>query len=229
MPPPRTIGTARSLLGRRRGVSLSDIQALIAAVSGSYWWHGEDATLSAWADRIQAKSAAIGGSGTSIGALAGRPAPLFNGSGYYLTTAFASSVTQPHSIIALIDRIETSATTRTIYDAHVTGAQRSVLQAQSAAPKIYAGTTLVGSAVSNAPSIITSTYNGASSSIVVNGASVASGNAGTQGLGGICIGADRSYSNRFVGLIADIAILPGLAAGSAQAAAIAAALWDYYY
>jgi hypothetical protein len=70
-----------TLFGRRRPGLLAQIAAL--APAGSYWWHGEDATLAAWPDRLQGVNAAPAGSGTSIGSLNGRACPVFDGSGNY--------------------------------------------------------------------------------------------------------------------------------------------------
>ena len=72
MPLPANTSSGRALLTRPTNL-LAQIRALALGLSASArWWLGDEATLTAWVDRIGGVSAAAGGSGLAFGALGGR-------------------------------------------------------------------------------------------------------------------------------------------------------------
>lgn len=203
--------------------------AQILLANATYAWLGSDATLSGWQDLVAGVNAAPGGSGTTLGTLNGRACPVLNASGWCKTSAFASAISQPYTIVSVSQRTDALSLDRYICDGIGASNRGAVLHLNSnSSLSIFAGTVL-GTAGTNstAASVVVSTFNGASSSIVRNGSSIASGNAGAQTLTGLEIGARNDNTLGFIGPIALVAIISGTNY-AARAATIAAAARTYY-
>jgi hypothetical protein len=92
---------------------------------------------------------------------------------------------------------------------------------------IYAGTALVSAAAIATTAVHYATYNGASSSLRINGVEVAAGDAGAAVMSIPHIGQSATGSVPFIGSIADVIIVAG--ANYAARAAAADALMRAYY
>ena len=93
---------------------------------------------------------------------------------------------------------------------------------------MHAGSTIAAANASTTDLIVTvATFNTTASSLRINGVQVVSGDAGTETLPGLTIGATFVDTNPFIGQIAMIAVVNG-ANYAARAAEIEARAMEYY-
>jgi len=226
MPMPLTIGTSRALLGQADAAAawLALLQS-----SATYAWDGvQGLSLAAWVDVVAGVSAATVGSGTNFGTLNGRNAAVFSTSGRYATTAFAAGdITQPYAIVSVAQSNSTGRN-QFIHDGIETTKRAAVFwELPSSQYVIFSGAAAGSTVNTRAPVVIVATFNGASSSLTINGVASATLNAGTHALSGITIGASFNTSlNAIDGPIAHVSIYHG--ARLANAATVAAAARAYY-
>lgn len=107
------------------------------------------------------------------------------------TAAFASALTQPTTIFVVVRMTGDFSVNRTFYDG-ITAANRHLLYhtATTGALRIFAGVSLNSiDSTAGTPLILTAVFNGATSELFKNGGSIKSGDAGTNTLTGLTIGA----------------------------------------
>jgi hypothetical protein len=209
-------------------------QALLTTTP-TYAWIAEDlaaGAVAAWpcaVTGVQATQATAGARPTqSATALNSRPGLTFDGGDVLQTGAF--TVAQPFVVVVATQRTGAMAGSalQILYDG-LTNAGRGVLyhNATTGHLGIFSGTALQSTTATTSPTILRATHNGATSSLVLNGTEIASGNAGTTGLDGLTLGRRFTGTDFLTGIIADILIFSG--ADYAARAASADALMRAYY
>lgn len=130
------------------------------------------------------------------GILNGEPMLLFDGVDDYLAGAFAGGlISQPITAFVVAQlasgRVNNNAGYN-IIDGDDTTNRLVIFKGATGSPdtwEIFAGSTLVGSVAVDANAhILCAIFNGASSELIVDGASHATGNAGTKGIDGLSVG-----------------------------------------
>jgi hypothetical protein len=214
------------------GVDAADDWLALLQSSATYAWDGvQGLTLASWVDVVQGVSAAAGGSGTTLGTLNGRATPIFNGSGRYATTAFAAgALTQPVEVVSVSQRTGSTTLFRILYDGILVTNRMSAGHTETTGTLYCLANTILNSSpsqVRTVPIVLRAVYNGASSSLWLNGVQIAAGNAGSHTLTGLMIGAAFTGTDGpFIGPIAHVSIYHG--ARLANAATVAAAAQAYY-
>ena len=235
MPLPANTSSGRALLTKPANI-LAQIRALALGLSSSArWWLGDEATLTAWVDRIGGVSAAAVGSGLAFGALGGRRAIAFGGAGYYTSAAFAAgAVAQPHTLI-VVAQSSLSAPTGSMHivDGRDVSNRAAIYQALTTGRVGYGAGTVVTSTtvLGTAPVVVRATFHSPSGSeLRLNGTQISTTDSGANAWAGINIGVDRALNSptMWQGTIATVLSLPGVTAGNATAAQIEALLRTYY-
>ena len=235
MPLPANTSSGRALLTRPANI-LAQIRTLALGLSASArWWLGDEATLTAWVDRIGGVSAAAGGSGLAFGALGGRRAIAFGGAGYYTSAAFAAgAVAQPHTLIVVAQsNLSAPSGSMHMVDGRDTSNRAAIYQAVTTGRVGYnagAGVTS-GTAMGTSPAVVRATFHSPSGSeLRLNGTQISTADSGANAWAGINIGVDRALNSptMWQGTIATILSLPGVTAGNATAAQIETLLRAYY-
>lgn len=195
------------------------------------WFEGlpGSGNVGTWTDIVAGEVASINGtaSGAVVSTLNTKPAILFNATGNLVTAAFAAgTINQPHIILSVFSW-NISTLFRYVHDGNGGANGAALTRVGTPAAAISAGASLAAATdFTLTPSYTVETYNGASSSLNLNGV-VANGNAGTNALPGLTMGAISGNTNRFSGTIALIAVVSG-ANYVARAATILAAVKTYY-
>lgn len=135
----------------------------------------------------------------------GHPTIRFDGTDDLMTTTFSSTLAQPNTVF-FVAKINVSGD-KAFMDG-LSDTTRAMVREFSGAWHYYAGgaATVSGGTPDTAWHIFGMTWDGASSSLDVDGVTVASGDSGTQGLGGLTIGALYAGSIPFNGDFAEIAV-----------------------
>lgn len=206
------------------------MQALLLANATYAWFEGlgtAGSTVSSWTDIVAGEVASVAGSGLTVGSLNGKPAVAFNGSGNLATAAFAAgAIAQPFIIAAVFDW-DVSIVFRYVHDGIASGNRASLYRDGTPKANILAGAAIVAdNDFTLNPSYALSTYNGASSIFNLEGVTK-TGNAGSNTLTGITIGALNGNGSRFNGKIAMLAIIAG-ANYATRGANVLAGLQSYY-
>lgn len=123
----------------------------------------------------------------------------------YMTNTAWPTLVQPYTSCAVVKVNNTAAIKIAVQGNSVSTAVMRFSTAE--APEMTAGTLLSGSGVI-ATSVIVTVANGASSAIFVDGASNVTGNANTNSLPDLRIGANESAASGFDGDIAEVIIYP---------------------
>ena len=235
MPLPANTSSGRALLTRPANI-LAQIRALaLSALASARWWLGDEATLTAWVDRIGGVSAAAGGAGLAFGALGGRRAIAFGGAGYYTSAAFAAgAVAQPHTLIVVAQsNLSAPSGSMHMVDGRDTSNRAAIYQAITTGRVGYnagAGVTS-GTTMGTSPAVVRATFNSpGGSELRLNGTQISATDSGANSWAGINIGVDRVLNSptMWQGTIATVLSLPGVTAGNATAAQIEALLRTYY-
>jgi hypothetical protein len=146
----------------------------------------------------------------------GLPVVRFDGTDDYLQTAtFGSDQAQPTTWFVVTKNTATDSTQRHVIDgSHATGTKRQAIGRRNSSGNkwfVWAATFLLNGADDTNWNIFTAILNGASSSHQVNAATAANGNAGTQVLNGITIGANNvsPFSNCWTGDVGEVLLYSG--------------------
>jgi hypothetical protein len=232
MPMPLTIGTSRALLGQ------ADAAAAWLALlkeQATYAWDGvQGLSLAAWVDVVQGVEATAAGTGTTLDTLNGRATAVFNGSGRYVTAAFAAgALTQPVEIVSVSHRtLAPQASFNQYIHEGITLTNRAGLFHGRTNVSPPGALQMVGASVVNyeaaidVPVVLRAVFNGASSQLFANGVLLKTGNPGNHTMTGLTIAAAVDGSNALTGPIAHVSIFSG--ARLANAATVAAAAQQYY-
>ena len=184
-------------------------------------WDGANVGLTAWRDVVQGVVATSGGSGTTIGALNGRPAAVFSGAGRYLTDL---TIPQPYAIVAVASA--TSLADLNVVVGSGDGLTRLYYILGNltifASPMRLSGTPID----INAPFVARARANGATSSISLNESALSSGEIGTGSFSALQIATRNNGMNSWIGPIAHVSIYHG--DKLANAATVAAAAQAHY-
>ena len=136
----------------------------------------------------------------------GQPVVRFDGSNDRLRAASTLGLSQPNTIFIVVGNWNSSTAGNLVDVATGDGARQLVAYDTGVALGFYAGTGFVSDAPATHPGYIciSALFNGASSTINVNGTQVLTGNPGSNGLGQPTIGSDGG--NAFGGDIAEIIV-----------------------
>lgn len=148
---------------------------------------------------------------------------------FMASVAWAVPLVQPSTTFIVGS---TDATNTTAFSADGIGATNRQEILKSGAPAHYkaGATTLLdtGKAVSTPPNIFIALLSGTQSSVFVNARTAAvNGDAGTKGIDGLTVGADRSGANSLTGSIAEVAIFRNVLTPRARAMLLAYASQRY--
>jgi hypothetical protein len=220
--------------GRAVALGGEDSAAWLALLQSSttYAWDGvQGLSLAAWVDVVEGVSAAASGSGTTLGALNGRAAAVFNGAGWFRTLAELVPLATAYDFIVVFRRDGAASSTQIMTDGGSTATADRRMQSFHITPNGNIGvanqTLLQSDTATTIPGVLHATLNGGSSVIRLNGSTIASGSSGSiNGLLGLTIGASRLNAGPFIGPIAHISIYHG--ARLANAATVAALAQAYY-
>lgn len=191
-----------------------------ASISGLKVWLKADAinqtdgsAVSSWPDSSGNANNATQATGTNqpifkTAILNGRPIVRFDGTNDNLkTAAFASPLSV--STIFVVAKMSTADQIQYFYDGITTTNRNALLRydaANGGQLDQFAGTEVFGAFVKGSFVVLSSVFNGASSATYNNGASIISGNVGTQTLTGLSVGADRINVAFLNGDIAEILV-----------------------
>lgn len=137
------------------------------------------------------------------GIINGKPVVRFDGVDDLLTHTFGSSLSQANTIF-VVGNIN-GAGPEYFIDG-LDGSNRHIIYRSGGNWFIFSGANVSGGTSDANKHIFTAVFNGASSSLRVDGASVLSGNAGAHSVGGLTIGANNSESILLDGDIAELIV-----------------------
>ncbi len=145
-----------------------------------------------------------------VNGIGGKPALLFSGTQYLTSIAFPAIVSQPTTIYAVVQFTDILAQYG-IVDGIVAGSRHLIYSNVTDPGKyqIYSGTTITEATptIDTNPHILTARFNGTNSGFWVDGVARIAGNAGTNTLTGLTIGAAFTLAvNLFKGKIAAVRI-----------------------
>jgi hypothetical protein len=157
--------------------------------------------------------------------LGGRPAIDFDGTGYFDGDAGAA-ISQPHSIVSVIDRDSGAPAYitdgSTAINQHVTGADSGGFW------RVSCDVNLRGATADTDLHLMVTVGNGASSLIRVDGTTQSTGDAGSDGLRPLAVGARYDGADRWNGRIAAIGIYEGIITAASGFATWEAACITHY-
>ncbi len=122
----------------------------------------------------------------------GKPIIRFDGVSEHMEDLVTNTYTQPTTLFMVCSTPTENGGNRAFFDGD---SARNLLNLQSPNQyRIYAGASLIGGTLSAGFKLFRAKFNGASSSLHINNSSILSGDAGTQGLEGIIIGALNGFT-----------------------------------
>ena len=140
----------------------------------------------------------------------GVAAVQFGGS-HWLKVAFAGVVGQP-TTIALVGKTAASTTNEgKLFDGD---AARQLLDESAGAWRLYAGNVVTGGTADDDWHTFVARFNGASSSLRVDGAGVIAADAGVINLDGLTVGADPAGNTGLTGFVAELVVYDSALAGA---------------
>lgn len=171
---------------------------------------GNGNTLSSWRNNGSAGNALVQAGGTaleptyrsSVAALNSKPAIQFDGSGgagnadyLYINSSDTATQSQPLTF-GVVVKLDTTADQR-IITCEGSAATRNIVDVASGAWRGHAGSGISGGTANTNGHLIVFKSNGASSVLRLDGTTLASGNAGSQGMDGIVMGRNLSKSTPY--------------------------------
>lgn len=191
-------------------VKADDLTALYQDSSKTTPVASDGDPVGAWVDQVadeytQATTTAKPTWRESVAALNNQPALDFDG-GDWLQGAFASPTTQPTTIFVVAKADSVGVAVQYVFDGD-DGTNRNLFQFNSTPEYfIHAGATLSGGTPNTNAHIYTIIFNSVSSAFFADGTSILSGDAGSNILDGLTIGAKNSLSQEWPGEIAELLI-----------------------
>ena len=131
----------------------------------------------------------------------------FDGSSDYLQGAFGGTLSQPNTIFAVFQN-DAASPADYIYDGD-DGTNRHAFYLSSNKYNLFAGGNPNGGTIDTDPHISKAVFNGAGSSLFIDGSSVFTGSVGTQSMDGITVGARYNGANFLDGAIAELIVVDG--------------------
>jgi hypothetical protein len=134
----------------------------------------------------------------------GLPVVRFNGTSHYMAGTLTASSAQPNSLF-VVGKFSNTTGNRFIFDGDTANNRHALyLQSGSAIFRMYSGTSLADGASDTSNHYFSCIFNGTSSSMRIDGASAASGNASTESIQDFVLGGAFDYSSLCAGDIAEI-------------------------
>ena len=124
-----------------------------------------------------------------------------------MNVTFSSSISQPNTIIIVLE-LDNTLFNGSFFDGS-TAAARNLGGTLTTTYRMLSDTTITGGTADTDPHILRFLFDGASSTLHVDGTGVISGNAGAEGIAGFTVGNNYPVSGDFQGIIAEVIIVDG--------------------
>ena len=123
-----------------------------------------------------------------------------------MNVTFSSSISQPNTIIIVLEQDLTQSAS--FFDGS-TAAARNLGGTLTTTYRMLSDTTITGGTTDTDPHILRFLFNGASSTLHVDGVGVISGNSGAEGIAGFTVGNNYPFTGNFTGAIAEVIVVDG--------------------